>query len=356
MKITNFTGNSEVKKEIGKISKQSGFGNLFTATQNAFYGINHGGVGIPVPANSDHFGLTFFTRPRLNLSYHNVLGDRRLHPLLNEDPYSFSKAIRCYLDPESNRTKPFGVAEPQITSPLVDQDSAFIGILSNTLLSLSGWPDVVADTYTSNEGREREQFSFIDGPSRDYTVFSLTANFRNIAGDPITLLFQTWLVYATQVYAGILNPWPDSVLKNEIDYQTSIWRLVLDPSKKTVRKIGRTPVAFPISTPLGSAFNFNSERPVSEENEAISVQFQCAGAEYNDPILIYEFNSLVQMFNPLMNPSDPNDLNSPPVGVVQGKYAYIDTVSKTLIGNKGYPRINSKTMELEWYAPIEFWE
>src|SRR6188508_3821117 len=94
---------TETRNAIGHVFQKGGLGDNRIAMQNLFYGINHQGFGNAVPANTDHYGYTFFTKPCLNLSYHNVLNERCLSPLLNADQYSVPNAIRAYLDVVSNR-------------------------------------------------------------------------------------------------------------------------------------------------------------------------------------------------------------------------------------------------------------
>jgi hypothetical protein len=365
---------NQIRSDLGDISRSSGMGDMYAAMQDSFYGINHRGTGNPLQHSAEQYGLTFFTRPMLNLTYHNALADRRLHPYLTEDRTSIKRAIRAILDPRGNRgefsaikmdiqpgDKDVGDAPQVLDSPLVDPRSPFICLLTNNLLSLSGWPDVTVETYTSTPGMMNESWGMVDGPSRNYSSYDLTANFKNVAGDPITLFFNAWITYMTQVYAGVMVPYPDMILYNEIDYMTRIYRITFDPTRTYVQKIFATGGAFPTANPLGAAANFNSERPISEENAQISVPFKCFGAEYNDPVTIMEFNRLVQIYDPLMiTPIDVMDnivanieLNDvTPVGVLQGLYAKIPPELKKQFNYRGKPRINPLTMEFELFLPV----
>lgn len=344
--------NSEYNDDLAKLSKSIGTGDLRTLMQNAFYGINTRGTGTALPANSDHYGLTFFTRPRLNLSYHNVLSDRRLMPLLSSDKYSLKRAIRCMLDPVGNKGVIAG--SEHYESPLIDPLQAFMPLLTDTLLSITGFSDFVVETFTSEPGVMKETFSHIDDVATDYSTNALTATFKNIAGDPITQVFQTWLIYAAHVYSGRMMPYPESVYFNEIDYDTRIYRLILDPGRQFVQKIACTGASFPTSAPLGAAFNYNSELPTNEENAQINVQFQHMGICYNDPIIVHEFNDVVSLFNPNMRSSKPGDDTAPRQGVVNKTYVKIENAMERNVSNyRAYPFINPSTMELEWYAPNE---
>ena len=330
-----------LKNEIDLLSRESGLGSLSEAASNAFYGINHRGIGNPVPYNTDNHGLTFFTRPRMNLSYNNLSMDRRLSPLLTDVEATYQRAVRTLLDPVGGSGRAaIGGNKRAVTTPLVDQLSPFMPVLTNHLLSLSGWPDPVVNTYNAKEGIAKETWTMVDDVSRYYGSFDLQASFRNIAGDPITLLLNTWIIYAANVYKGVMMPYPDSIIENEIDYQTAIYRLILDPQRQFVQKISRT-IAFPTSSALGAAFNFNSENPFSQDNaQQISVPLHCIGAEYMDPILIKEFNYLVYTFNPLMLDSERANRMTKLTKLDLVKYNY-----------NGYPRIDPISSELEWWVP-----
>ena len=108
---------------------------LTKAATNAFYGFNHRNIGVQVKPNSDSHGLTFFTRPRLNLSYDNIAGVRNFAPLLTGDPLTLPRAIRCILDPVSHKGVEKSHIRP-IQCPMVDPQNPFIPLLSNLLISM----------------------------------------------------------------------------------------------------------------------------------------------------------------------------------------------------------------------------
>lgn len=308
-----------------------GMGSLETSIGSAFFGYDHEGTGNPVPSNSELYGMTFFTRPRLNLTYDNVKLVRMLTPMLNNNDLSIPRAVRAYLDP---------VGSKEIyKSRLVDPLNAFIPILANTLESLTGWPDPYLDVYTTKAGMYREQFSMSDGFTTMYEAYSLNAGFKNIINDPISMLFQYWTTYAQLVREGEMDPYPSSILENEIDYNTRIYRLILDPSRRFVMRIGACGAAFPKSINLGSAYNFKADTPFNLDLNSISVEFQMLGAMYQDPILVYEFNETVCIFNPAMRDEYRDTY-----------MVKLDLRQRRIFNFQGYPRINRKNMELEWYV------
>jgi hypothetical protein len=330
--------------QIDALSRQSGLGQLSQAAANALFGINHRGFGNPIPHNTDNQGLTFFTRPRLNLTYDNLAADRVMTTLMDRNLTSYQRAVRVMLDPVSGGKTVGRAMKPPtdtdaVTCPLIDNDLPFMAMLSNHLIDISGWPDPTAPTYTSHEGVQREAWFMVDGIVQDYSVQTLTATFNNIAGDPISLLFNAWIRYASNVYMGTMYPYPDVIVENEIDYQTRIYRLVLDPSRTFVTKISACGAAAPTAVSLGSAFTYSTDQPFNESNKQISVPFLCAGFMYNDPILIKEFNTIVAVYNPNMI---GNPLSHGMIQVHKSQLQFFNY--------HGYPRIDPVTSELQWWV------
>jgi hypothetical protein len=344
-------------------------GSLDKAIGNNLYGINHRQVANMVPSNKDTYGLTFFVRPQLNMQKDNIRNVRMFSPLLTTEDMSIQNFVKCTLDPRLIHGYSIKGSHPKATTILpatcsiVDNLNAFIPILTNNLNSISGWPDMAISPYTSKTGLYGESYSLVDSTSYKYETFSLDANFRNTKGDPIVYMFYVWLRYMTQVFEGNLVPYLDFISENEIDYNTRIYRLVLDQHKKYVTKIAATGAAFPISLPTGSFFDFNNEKPYNDQNKDISIRFQCMGVDYQDDILIKEFNDTVAIFNPNMGDSaklnpmsmydESKSTNSSP------RDLYMVKVNRNILhlfNNRGYPRINTSTYELEWYVDMNLWK
>ena len=322
------------------ISRSSGYGPLSTSYANLLSGFNHRSLGSPVPLNTEGMGIVFFTRPNLNLSYDNLAADRMLTPLLTDSVLTYQRVIRAMLDPVGSGVNMPGNVARNITSPLFDEKQAFMPLLTNNLLSLNGWQDIVLDTYTSKEGVVRENWSMVDGISKINNTFDLTGSFRNIGGDPITLLFAVWATYIDHVHRGVMVPYMKSIIENRIDSHTRIFRFTLDPSRTRIQKWFSTTGVSPIGVPLGAAANFSTDAPYAHENaEEISIQFRCQGSEYLDPLILYEFNETVSMFNP--------DMADDQRALV---YQKIPFQYLRLFNYKGYPHINVATNELEWWV------
>lgn len=325
---------------LDDFSQASGLGS--TNAMKSFSGIDHRGVGDLVSNARDLQGITLFTRPRLNLSYDNIALARILTPMLTEDPYTVPRVIRALLDP-------VGQKEEGTTTPLVDEHNPFIPILTNTLLSISGWPDFNIETYTAPEGMFKESWSMIDGISGNYGSYDLTANFRNMPGNPILSMFHWWGQYGLMVSEDTLAPRYESIVEHEIDYQTRIYRLILDPSKKYVQAIGAAIAAFPTAGPVGSILNHTVETPYANDTQQVSVPFKCSGMEFNDPILIKEFNDLVVLFNKEMGDEIPPGSKHPKRVLTHVKLTTHEELN-LFNSDKCYPRIADDN-ELEWWVP-----
>lgn len=336
---------------------RNGLGSLDDAYSNMLRGINHRGLGNVVNSNRDNTGIVFFTRPCLNLTYDNLAANRLLMPLgTDTGELTLQRYIRTALDP---RNAFAGVNTPK----LFDHRQPFIPLLTNNLLSCNGWPDINVDIYTSKEGVRKESWSKIDGVYRITNTFSLTANFRNIAGDPITTMINTWINYAVSVTLGDMYPYTDFITENEYDYNTRIIHLVLDPSRRFVQKIAAVGAAFPNTSSIGAAFNFNAEDRFVSSTEMVSVNFTCIGADYNDPITIDEFNELVAIFNPdftITGFSDDGNLFIKGNGgdnslIGSQQYIKIEGEDYTASSYYGTPLIHPLTFELMWWVPVDIY-
>lgn len=319
----------EISQPIGSIEK---------ALSNNLFGINHEQTKGVIQENRDTYGFTFFTRPQLNLSSPNLRNIRPLYNFLTNNEFTIQRYVRNSLDPRLAR--PGGPDKDSIKSPLVDEANGFISMLTNTIKNVSGWPDIVAPSFTSASGVKKEQWSIMDGSIEVYESFDLDCSFRNIKNEPTIMMFQTWLYYMAKVFEGMMSPYIDMISNNEIDYNTRIYRLVLDESKRFVTKIAATGASFPVNVPIGKFFDYTDENKYNMQTKDINIRFKCLGASYNDPILVKEFNEVSAIFN-----SDVRNL-------LNGDKHNLEEIPHDLLkymNNRGYPIIDPITYELKWY-------
>jgi len=326
---------SAIKAKLDEISANNSIGQISTAVFDTIYGINHRQTPNSVAINKDYYGLTFFTRPNMNMRTANIRAVRQFIPLLSTEEKSMGRAIRAMLDTDAS--------EHQHDTPLIDNEQAFIPILTNQLESISGWPDVTVPFYTTKPGAYGEEVSFADGITQIYRSYDIRANFRNINGDPIMNLFLYWCWYQSMAFQGIVTPYMRHLIQNTMDYNTRIYRLVLDESRRYVQKIGACGAAFPIDTPIGNAFNFDSDGPINRGNDKISITFHCNGAMYQDPILVHEFNQTVCGQNANMIGTDEERSR---------RLVKLTPIECNVFNHRGYPRIDPDTYELQWWVKI----
>jgi len=301
-------------------------------------GINHSGVASTSTLNRDHRGYVFFTRPQLNMTSDNLARDRRFFNLLTNNPNSVYSYLRQTLDPRMGY-------DPKIAlSMLVDNKSPFIPLLTNNIINLSGFPDVVAPVYVSAAGVRREQWAIVDGSTDITDAFDIDCTFRNTKEDPVVAMMQTWLLYMSLAFEGNVVRYPDMAAENRIDYNTRIWRIVLDESKRYVKRIGATGASFPVNVPMGKLFDYASDTAYVVNTKEVNIRFKSLGSTYNDAILVKEFNTLATIFNPKLN------------AVIAGgfkptdDYDYIPHHLLDKVNYTGYPLINFETYELMWFV------
>lgn len=328
---------------IDQIARNVGQSPQSQAFADTIYGINITGRGSPIPLNTENHGYTFFTRPDLNLSYDNCQVDRVLSNVLMSSPRSLQRVIRSYLDPQAQRA-PNGPA-----CPLVDPLNPFIPLLSNNLVTITGWPDFTLGTYSSQPGLYREVYSYVDDVPYDYSEYDLQVTTRNLTGDPITLMLLIWGRYEGLVKEGRIMPHPFNVMNDVIDYNTRIYRLVMDPTRTYVTRLMACGASYPISAPIGRHADYTgeaAETPFQTATEQLTFTFRTLGFTYYDHILIYEFNTCVSDANPAMadeHREEGGDTSSPMVKLKSWERSYFS--------GKAYPRIEPATMELEWWVP-----
>lgn len=346
-----------VRYSLDDYFKTTNLGSIEQAIGNNLYGINHRQIDGAVPINKDVTGLTFFVKPQLNLRHNNIANIRTMYTLLSEQVTSIQRYTRLTLDPRLNyqiatKLRPGAIIPPgdiitgnartdlnKIESPLNDPLQAFIPVLSNNLSNISGWPDLSLPTFTSNAGNYGEMYTMGDGSLLNFGVYDIDATFRNTKGNPIMYMFQIWEQYISLVHEGMLMPYMDMIVENEIDYNTRIYRLTLDTTRKIVTNIAACGAAIPVSVPTGVVFDYSSDKPYSDQTKDITIRFKCMGAEYNDPILVYEFNETTVQFNPHMHDN-----------VRDNEMTKIHPLFLVHFNNRGYPRINPSTYELEWWV------
>lgn len=330
-----------LSKDVERITRSYGFGPNGSTTYALLHGISNQ-LGLPsIPQNTDSQGLVFFTKPCLNLSYDNVILHRKMRNLADPRLDSMGNYIRCLLNPPG-----FDEHGDKIRSIINNDRLAFMPI-SNFLISMSDPPDFVADTYTTKEGWGKEQVSMIESRPNINMAYDLNLTFANMDGDLINSIFSRWIEYGTRVFEGSMLPFPVFILNNMIDYQTRAYRIILDHSGRYVQKMYAPFAMYPYSNPEGAGMGYERADVLNTKSNELQITFKAIGAQYNDPVLIDEFNKITEVFHPDLNPAKRKTVTKVDGQLTNG----VD--KRQLLNFYVYPYINSDTMELEWWADNE---
>ena len=96
--IAKAGGFDNAESMLSRIAREQALGSKDSLFNDILRGINRATQGFSIPNNTDMQGLTFFTRPNLNLSYDNIAQVRTLTALMSREPNSYARVIRTLLD------------------------------------------------------------------------------------------------------------------------------------------------------------------------------------------------------------------------------------------------------------------
>lgn len=314
--------NSTVVSEADGYKKQLG---------NLLYGFNHRNAGYIANTIQPGNSLIFFTRPHFNMMKSNLRNDRTMTNLITKDSNNVQTFIRQTLDPSLAQIE-------NRTCSLINNNLGFIPVLSNTLDSISGWPDRMLPTFASKPGARGEQFSIPDGIIEINNKVDLTLTFEKMDGEINERLLEKWMEAMSLQVDGILAPYAEFEVYTERNFDTRIYVINMDATNRIVLDIGIANAGFPTNDNIGRKFDYNKIQKVSDSK--FSVRMETNVISYNDPILLLEFNLVNTFFN--------NDYYN----MMHGQSHNLKKIPLTDLGKynyQGYPYINVNTMELEWY-------
>lgn len=312
----------------------SGYGSMNQGMTNALAGLSMTRTVPSYKENKDNQGYTFFTRPQLNFTTSTLRSMREFDSLLTNQEDSIPRYIRCMLDPR--QASSFG-----IKCGMVNEKLPFIPVLTNALKSLTGFQDIVMPDFTSKPGLVGESWSMPDGSIKAYGVFDIDCTFYNFTGQPISSMIYYWLQYMYGVFSGMIGPYMDMLRANEMDFNTRIYRLIMDETMTQIRGMCATGASFPVSAPLGEMFNYNSSEVFNSTTKDITIRFKTMGVTYNDSILAKEFNDCVGIFCPEV--AELNATNKSDSLVFMDDMDYIVATNFRCI-----PWIDVNDMSLKW--------
>lgn len=343
----------EFRRSIDQLSRKMGYGTYKGQAYDMFRGYNFRANGVLSPASTDQTGLTFVTRPELNLTDKNLSQDRYLSNLITGNPYTIQSAIRAILDPHS--------VQNGYGTPLVNNNHAFVTLFTNTISSISGWVDNTMMDFVEPEGIFGEAVAMADGYYKYRGAFDLTCSFVNTEGAPILKMIDVTLHYMENVLGIRMVPYADNNIENRMDYTQRMYRLILDPSRRFCQHIMANGYMYPKTNPWGSIANFDSGDNFDRSNDKVNIQYRSVGAQYNDPILPWEFDQTVAMFNSdLEIITDAQGLEALVEGKVKlargERYVQIPNAYLDYFNYDPYPLVHPVTWELLWFIPMEVYQ
>lgn len=271
----------------------SAAGSFYGTYQSNLSQFDRFGLKHPLP-NTEKAGLTFITRPRLNLTQTSLRQHSLMATLDSADPLSLPFSIRCNLDTEFVRQSVISGAAS--ISPFVNNSVPFIIPLSNTLQSISGWPDFVVDTETTEGGFFSEDQTFVKGSDFLNRSYDLSLTFRDIQGGYVMTLLLYWLYWMALAARGVVTAYPDDISERRLCYTCSIYRFILDPSMKYITKWAKATGCFPKALPIGNSFNIGEAEVFLSSNITFTVPFQVNHVEYMNPLIFQDFNTVMTRF------------------------------------------------------------
>jgi hypothetical protein len=244
-----------------------------------------------VTKNTVLSGYTFFTRPRLCLRDWNICADRKLAHLVTNDNQSIPYAIRCLLDTS------FGLEDKNAAScPLYDLGNPFLVPLCNAVRSVSGFNDPMLATETTEGGFFSEDQTYVIGGDRMSRTYDINCSFRDYPGSPILAIIDAWCQYMAGLTDGSLQQYTDAIDLNRMDYTVSIYRFLMDRTNRNIVRWSKCTGCFPVSPPSGVVFNLNENEYTVDAASSINVPFKANRIEYDDPVILKEFNMLVRRY------------------------------------------------------------
>lgn len=286
--------------------RASGAGNFNAQYQTILSRFDRFGYNMSIE-NHEVTGLTFITRPKLNLAMQSVRQDRVLATIDTLDARSLAFALRCYLDtkfahditaPPAGKGSVTTNTHLSSQSPFFNDSTPFIVPLTNLITSQSGWPDYIIDTETTPGGFFSEDMTFAKGSDRLNKTYDFTLTFRDIQGGFIMAIFLLWTRFIDLVTRGEVMAYNEDIAARRLCYTCSIYRFVLDPSRQFITKWAKATGCYPISVPIGSVFNVGERESFISAAARIAIPFKVNKVEYMDPIILRDFNAIVTRFSP----------------------------------------------------------
>lgn len=250
-----------------------------------------------IPIADDSIGLSFTSRPLLNLSDANVQLSPILQPLYRSRPNSIMSYVRGLLD------KQWGLANSGAVS-FLDPKTAWLTPLTNYLKVSSGFPDLNLNVSTSSPGFRQEVYRWISGILEHNGSFQLRQSYYMSQPKFLPFIFEIWLNYINEVTLGDngLEPYAEALKQNYQDYDCRNYHIILNRNMRNIEWIFCNASALPTTYPAGafSTIDRTQNSLRGQGQDEFDIQFDCIGFRYGNALVAKMFNDTTEYFNPDM--------------------------------------------------------
>lgn len=251
----------------------------------------------PIPANNEMSGITFITRPHLNLSDPNLRRHRVLAPYLSNNPVSLAFALKCWMDPRYARSTS-QIASKADTCPCFTAKSPWFMPMMNGLKAITGFPDPYIDTFSYPKGFHGEDMTVVAGGDDMNQTYDLSLTFEDPQFGPLAGGFLLWLTYMRLVTKGLIMARKKDIENRVMEHTVSIYRFVLDPTRRYITRYARAAMCFPKSLPYGAMMAVNDGEKFVSSIGKFTVPFAANMVKYDDFAIFEDFNILARRYFP----------------------------------------------------------
>jgi len=330
--------------------RTSGSGGYYNWLQTFLYSLDKYG-SIRLPPNVVFNGPMFITRPRLCLQTSNLRNHRVMAALDTMEPNSMAFMIRALLDTNLDKANPV-YKEAYQNSSVFDYQNPFLTPLCNAVTSVSGLPDLLLETATTQGGFMAEAQQFVTGGDNLHRAsYQLHLTFRDTQHGPIAAILYYWIEYIRCVVRGYMMAYADDIDQQRLNYTVSLYLFNLDPSRKYITHWCKCTGCFPTAFPMGAIMSRESNGAFVKAASELSIPFVCNVVEYMDPNILMDFNKLVTRYCKDINTNHYNQPMEPDVhGRVIGVHKHPPLPDIPALNFTGLPYVTSDPygMRLEW--------
>jgi len=284
-------GGDMYSKLMDGVFKKSGYSGTNNQIVSCLRDIDRFQTNILAP-NYETSDITLMTRPILPLGSLSIRHDSFLSALDTKITNSTDFYIRCLLDGN------WASDNAGLTSkcPMYNPFSPWIPIVTNRITSISGFPDPILETKTTEGGYHQEDQTYVKGGTGLHRSVTLNLNFNDIQGGILIKLFQVWIEVMAQLRDGRMMSYLKYIDENKIPYSVSIYQFNLDPTKTYLTNWVKATTCFPVSVPLGAIMNkAENQRHVTSAGQ-FTIPFMCNYVAYNRLEHIAAFNKLTERY------------------------------------------------------------